>query len=169
MCITHITHRISPTKSPIPSLKNDFWIKNLQVSNICYIFAPTIKAILKRKNHGFSVRSHMVMQVTRKIAEMLQNCQMPTPILPRNPVRNITKNFSNYIWLIHISMRKLSIISNNKLTSGLEIFLAVGNMGDTIMYLLPSNEALVYSPRQKFSIIYMPFSQNVRRDFLYVQ
>ena len=66
-------------------------------------------------------------------------------------------------------MRNLSIISNNKLTSGLEIFLAVGNMGDTIMYLLPSNEALVYSPRQKFSIIYMPFSQNVRRDFLYVQ
>ena len=43
-------------------------------------------------------------------------------------------------------MRNLSIISNNKLTSGLEIFLAVGNMGDTIMYLLPSNEALVYSP-----------------------
>ena len=43
-------------------------------------------------------------------------------------------------------MRNQSIISNNKLTSGLEIFLAVGNMGDTIMYLLPSNEALVYSP-----------------------
>lgn len=43
-------------------------------------------------------------------------------------------------------MRNLSIISNNKLTSGLEIFLAVGNMGDTIMYLLSSNEALVYSP-----------------------
>ena len=46
-------------------------------------------------------------------------------------------------------MRNLSIISNNKLTSGLEIFLAVGNMGDTIMYLLPSNEALVYPPPPK--------------------
>ena len=59
-------------------------------------------------------------------------------------------------------MRNLCIISNNKLTSGLEIFLAVGNMGDTIMYLLPSNEALVYSLRSKMNLKLYFYKQKMR-------
>ena len=78
---------------------------------------------------------------------MLQNCQMPTPILPRNPVRNITvlsfvsaiiRLIGNIFKLLIVMggkrMRNLSIISKNKLTSGLEIFLA-GRWGYLLAYI----------------------------------
>lgn len=61
-------------------------------------------------------------------------------------------------------MSNLSNIIKNKLTSGVEMLLVVGNMGETIVYPLPSNEALVYSPAQKSST-YIPFSSLVRRIF----
>ena len=53
-------------------------------------------------------------------------------------------------------MSNLSNIIKNKLTSGVEMLLVVGNMGETIVYPLPSNEALVYSPAQKSSTYIFP-------------
>lgn len=43
-------------------------------------------------------------------------------------------------------MRNLSNIIKKKLTAGVKILLVVGNMGESIVYPLPSNEVLVYSP-----------------------
>ena len=51
-------------------------------------------------------------------------------------------------------MRNLSNIIKKKLTAGVEMLLVVGNMGEAIVYPLPSNEVLVYSPAKYSSTLY---------------
>lgn len=57
-------------------------------------------------------------------------------------------------------MRNLSIIIKNKLSTGIKMFLVVGNIGESIMYPLPSNEELVYSPANYSSTSYIYPSRN---------
>ena len=51
-------------------------------------------------------------------------------------------------------MRNLSNIIKKKLTAGVEMLLVVGNMGEDIVYPLPSNEVLVYSLAKYSSTLY---------------
>ena len=51
-------------------------------------------------------------------------------------------------------MRNLSNIIKKKLTAGVEMLLVVGNMGEDIVYPLPSNEVFVYSPAKYSSTLY---------------
>ena len=51
-------------------------------------------------------------------------------------------------------MRNLSNIIKKKLTAGVEMLLVVGSMGEAIVYPLPSNEVLVYSPAKYSSTLY---------------
>ena len=53
-------------------------------------------------------------------------------------------------------MRNLSNIIKKQLTAGVEMLLVVGNMGEAIVYPLPSNEVLVYSPAPKSSTYIFP-------------
>jgi hypothetical protein len=57
-------------------------------------------------------------------------------------------------------MSNLSNIIKNKLTSGVEILLVVGNMGESIVYPLTTNEVLVYSPAKYPSTLYIYPSRN---------
>ena len=57
-------------------------------------------------------------------------------------------------------MRNLSIIIKNKLSKGIKMFLVVGNMGESKMYPLPSNEELVYSPAKYSPTSYIYPSRN---------
>ena len=57
-------------------------------------------------------------------------------------------------------MRNLSNIIKKKLTAGVEMLLVVGNMGEAIVYPLPSNEVLVYSPAKYPSTLYIYPSRN---------